>query len=387
MPSGMCLKSDGFASNLHDPDELFTLKEFCRTNGIPYADLGIPVRLDTFTAYGVAFQRRFVPNLNENLVTDLTREGSAFRLTLENGESISARRVVIAAGIAHFAYMPPALSSLPPEFASHSSKYHSFDQFKGRDVIVVGAGASAVDVAVSLRDSGAHAQLVTRRTAIPFHGKAPDKRSLLVRMKNPWSGLGPGWPSRLACDLPLLFHSMPRNFRLKIVRKHLGPAPGWFTRDKVYGHIPMHVGLTLSNAETKNGKVFLQFQGENGIQEIVADHVIAGTGYRIDVRRLAFLDKTLREEIATEANSPRLSTSFESSIPGLYFIGTCAASSFGPLLRFAFGARFASRRLTRRLTTGRSHARRAPEGLMAGSVAPTSESAYTTVDGEALGQR
>jgi len=44
--------------------------------------------------------------------------------------------------------------------------------------------------------------------------------------------------------------------------------------------------------------------------------------------------------------TPILSTHFESSIEGLFFVGPIAANSFGPLMRFAFGAGFASRRLT-----------------------------------------
>ncbi len=56
MPKGMMLKSDGFASNIYDPESEFTLGQFCAEHGIEYADSGIPVRLDTFTAYGLAFR-------------------------------------------------------------------------------------------------------------------------------------------------------------------------------------------------------------------------------------------------------------------------------------------------------------------------------------------
>ena len=49
MPKGMCLKSDGFASNIYDPEDDFTLQRFCAQQGIEYSDAGIPVRLDTFS--------------------------------------------------------------------------------------------------------------------------------------------------------------------------------------------------------------------------------------------------------------------------------------------------------------------------------------------------
>src|SRR5271155_3005818 len=58
MPKGMLLKSDGFASNIHDPKGEFTLGQFCAGRGIEYADSGIPVRLETFSCYGIEFRRR-----------------------------------------------------------------------------------------------------------------------------------------------------------------------------------------------------------------------------------------------------------------------------------------------------------------------------------------
>jgi hypothetical protein len=47
--------------------------------------------------------------------------------------------------------------------------------------------------------------------------------------------------------------------------------------------------------------------------------------------------------------SPALSANFESTVPGLYFIGVSAAASFGPMMRFAYGAAYTARRVTRDL--------------------------------------
>lgn len=360
MPASMSLKSEGFASNLYHPDGLFTLEEFCAANGIEYAHKGVPVRLSTFSAYGLAFQKQFVPFLNENLVVDLTRDASGgFQLTLENGDIVDARRVVIAAGITHFKYLPPVLADLPSQFVSHSSRYHSLEQFKERDVVVVGAGSSAIDVAVTLHDAGARPQLISRRSSIPFHGKAPLKRPFMTRVRAPWSGLGPSWRSRLACDLPLLFHMMPTKFRSKVVRKHLGPAAGWSTKDKIVNYVPLHLNSSLVGADVRNNKIHLQLCDANDSrQELVVDHVIAGTGYKMDIRRLPFVGNSLFNEIKLEESSPILSSNFESSVPGLHFIGTSAALSFGPLLRFTFGAGFTSPRLARHLASSAVRSKR-----------------------------
>jgi hypothetical protein len=92
--------------------------------------------------------------------------------------------------------------------------------------------------------------------------------------------------------------------------------------------------------------VLLELTDRNGQQERVeADHVIAATGYQVDLHRVAFLDAKLHAHIRKTGTAPALSASFQSSVPGLYFVGVSAANSFGPLMRFAFGARFTARRL------------------------------------------
>src|SRR6266481_2452919 len=99
MPKGMLLKSDGFASTLYDPEGDFTLRHYCEERNVEYADLGIPVRIEDFCAYGLAFQRRFAPNLDNKKVTSLERTRAGFTLHLSDGESFTAQRVVIATGL------------------------------------------------------------------------------------------------------------------------------------------------------------------------------------------------------------------------------------------------------------------------------------------------
>ena len=101
MPKGMMLKSDGFASNISDPDLNFTLKHFCHERGLSYSDDKLPVPLETFTAYGLAFGERMVPELENKLVVRLDRApGEGFDLELEDGERVTTRRIILAVGIA-----------------------------------------------------------------------------------------------------------------------------------------------------------------------------------------------------------------------------------------------------------------------------------------------
>jgi hypothetical protein len=74
-------------------------------------------------------------------------------------------------------------------------------------------------------------------------------------------------------------------------------------------------------------------------QQIVTDHVLAATGCKVDVNRLAFLDKSLLAGIKLYGGAPVLSSVYESTVPGLHFVGIASALSFGPAMRFVYGAK------------------------------------------------
>lgn len=351
MPKGMMLKSDSFASNLSDAKGEFTLKRFCGEHSIPYSHSDYPVSLETFVSYGRAFQKEMVPELEEQNVVEIERIADGFGLRLENGETLSAQRVVLAVGITHYEYLPATLSNMPPELVSHSAWHHELEGFRDKDVVVLGAGASATGLAALLNEAGAKVRLLARDTELKFHNPPSSKpRSLWWRIRNPQSGLGPGIKSWVCSNLPGVFHSLPASLRVRVVRTHLGPSGAWMVKDKVIGKVALVLGFSVDNASIENGKVKLQLRGTGGsTQAIITEHVIAATGYQVDVARLKFLSDDIRKDLKTLEKSPILSSDFESSIPGLYFVGLSAAYSFGPVMRFAYGADFASRRITKKL--------------------------------------
>src|SRR5579859_3491891 len=63
MPKGMLLKSEPFASSLSDPRGSFSLGAYCQERGRNYAEIGLPVPIETFIEYGNAFQERFAPHV------------------------------------------------------------------------------------------------------------------------------------------------------------------------------------------------------------------------------------------------------------------------------------------------------------------------------------
>jgi thioredoxin reductase len=80
---------------------------------------------------------------------------------------------------------------------------------------------------------------------------------------------------------------------------------------------------------------------------LIVDHVISATGYHTSVERLGFLDEALRRQIDQVEDTPVLSRNFETSVPGLYMVGLASSNSFGPLARFAYGAKFTAKHISK----------------------------------------
>lgn len=351
MPKGMLLKSDGSASSLSSPDTAYSLKSFCEMRGIPYCDTKAPVKVETFIEYGLWFQRHLVPEIDTRRIVRIERGNSDFSVETDNGEIFEAKHVVLAVGTSKFAWVPPQFAQLPASLLTHSSEHKGASEFDGKEVTIIGSGDSAMDLAALLHEQGAKVCIIARRHAIAFHDPPPEeKRTSWQQVRNPSSGLGPGWKSRIYTDAPFLFRLLPAKRRLKIVREHMGPAPSWSMRERVVDKVPMVLGARNITASVVDGRVRLLYLDRNCHRaEHMTDHVIAATGYRADVKRLRFLSPSIQKELNTLADTPVLSSRFESSVRGLYFIGLAAASSFGPIMRFAFGAEYTSQRLARHL--------------------------------------
>jgi thioredoxin reductase len=350
MPANMLLKSEGFASNLYDPERQFTLKEFCRRHGLHYADVGVPVSVKTMVAYGRSFQEQLVPDLETRVVTTVEQAPNEFVLQLDNGEKVSVPRVIVAVGYTYFPYLPTGLDGLPPELLSHSSHQCDLGRFKGCDVTIIGGGASALDLAGLLHEVGAEVRLLTRRSSVVFNSE-PAPRSIWDRIRSPMTQLGSGWRNVFFCDAPMLFRHLPKETRLGVLKNSFPPAGGWQMKDRVVGRVPMLLARALKNATSSGGRVHLDLLDEKGAHsEVVTSHVIAATGYRVDIGRLRFLGEGIRAHLHLEELAPVLSEDFESSIPGLYFVGLSSASHFGPVMRFVAGAGFTSRRIAKHLT-------------------------------------
>jgi hypothetical protein len=347
MPDGMLLKSEGFASNIGHPRSRFTLRDYCRDARLPYGDLGRPIEIETFREYGRWFQRGVVPQAEPVSVRSVARAGPQFDVTLADGATARFDRVTVASGITECEYVPSELLGLGPERLTHSSQHRRFDRFAGRDVTVIGRGQSALESAALLHEHGARVRVLARAETVawnpyPWIGRRP----LRWRARAPRSPLGDGWRLWFFAHRTGAFARLPYPRRVRLARETLGPAGAWWLRDRVERHVPVMLGYALNEARAVDGGVRLRLQGRGQrVTVLETEHVVAATGYRVDVRALGFLGPQLRQEIACRDGMPVLSATLESSVPGLHFTGLAAAATLGPVMRFVCGSGVAAARV------------------------------------------
>lgn len=353
VPKGLTLKSDAFASNFASPNDEYPLKRFYQETGrTDYSPIGLRVGADVLAEYGQQFQRRYVGEVDGARVTEVARAGDGFRLALDTGEQVAARKVVVATGLVSLRHIPDSLAALPPEMLSHSSGHHDLSKFRGRRVAVIGAGQSACEMAALLNEAGAEVTMLTRRPLKWYEPKNEDKpgvrRNALQRARRPNFGLGPGWRTWFWSEMPYAFSFLPQATRYAKAYGLFAPAGSGWIKHRVDGVIPIHTG-SLRSAEARGGEVQLEVHTADGAINLTADHIVAATGYRAEVSRLPFLSRVLGD-IATINSAPLLDRSFESSLPGLHFVGFMGGATFGPSMRFIYGTRFAARRVSQALS-------------------------------------
>jgi cation diffusion facilitator CzcD-associated flavoprotein CzcO len=345
MPAGMLLKSAPDASNLSTPVPGYTLADYFRLAGLGAPRADHPVPLDVFVRYGMWFKEQLVPDVEQVRVTGVEHEPAGFRLSLATGEEVRAATVVVATGLAGFAHIPDELAD---GSVSHSSDHADLTPFRGHEVLVVGAGQSAIESAVLLHETGARVRLVARRSVVIADPPRFDDGQRASSIVRPWSPLGDGYRLYALSRFPGAFRLLPDGRRLKVVRTVLGPLGSWWLKDRLVDDIQVHEGLRLRASRFDSGRTVVEVADSHGrTRTFTADHVIAATGYRADLDRLGILGPHLRGSLPRLGGWPRLNGSFQSSVPGLFFVGYNAAGTFGSVQRFVCGAGYAARRVAR----------------------------------------
>jgi cation diffusion facilitator CzcD-associated flavoprotein CzcO len=345
MPKGMFLRSPWAGTHLSDPLHALTLDNYHGTSG---ASVSGPLALERFVEYGRWFQNQAAPELDRTKVDLVHREGRGFRLRLADATSWRARRVIVAAGILPFAFRPLAFKALPSTHASHSSEHSDLARFSGKKVAVIGGGQSALESAALLHEAGAEVEVLVRSPMVRWLWRRPylhtyrPVASLLYASPD----VGPAGVSHLVAR-PNWFRRLPRRMQISLSARSVRPAGAAWLKPRC-SSFSISTNCAVSSARLVRGQASLRIS--DGSERHV-DHVLLATGYRVDISHYPFLSPELLSRIARSSGYPLLDAGFESSVAGLHFLGAPAAWSFGPLMRFVAGTDFASRAITRKITS------------------------------------
>jgi hypothetical protein len=340
MPAGMLLRSPWAGSHLSDPKGAWTLDAYRKEKGNHF---GAPIPLDRFIDYGRWFQRQAAPNVDKRQVTLVKPDSGGFRLVLEDGEEMTTRRVVVAAGIAPFAWRPEPFWNIPSALASHTSQHRDLTRFRGKQVVVIGAGQSALETAALLHEAGAEVELLVRGPMVRWLWQRPllHKWPIEPLLYAP-ADVGPAVISHIVAR-PNWYRRMSRGWQDRWSVRSIRPAGAAWLKPRV-DVVPVLTARTAVAADAVGDRVRLTL--DDGSERMV-DHVLLGTGFRVNIAQYPFLGPELVASIRQVDGYPQLTDSFESSVAGLHFLGAPAAWSFGPLMRFVAGAGFATRALAR----------------------------------------
>ena len=360
MPAGMLLRSPRVASHISDPQGRFTLDSYEKANGAPFVvkvpptvtdefvrrEMGEKVPLHDFVNYGKWFLSQADLPIESRMVARVDLASRGFHLRFADGESLHAGRLIIAAGIAPFARIPKPLADLPACLASHTSHHNDLSEFRGKEVVVIGGGQSALESAVLLDEAGARVEVLIREPIVRWLGIK--RRWMHSKFVAPMfygpADVGPAGVSLLV-QRPNLFRRLPRAIQDRWGPRAIRPAASCWVKARTV-NVRIHAGRFVVQAHPQGERVRVQL---NDGSERVFDHVLLGTGYQVDITRYPFLSAQILERIRRVAGYPVLDHGFETSLPGLHFVGAPAAWTCGPLMRFVAGTEFASPAVARRI--------------------------------------
>ena len=129
----------------------------------------------------------------------------------------------------------------------------------------------------------------------------------------------------------------------RFARRAIRPAGAGWLRPRI-DRATITTGRLVTSAKPMGQQVRVRL--DDGTDRQV-DHVLLATGYKVDISRCAFLAPELLQRLRVLDGYPELTPGFEASVPGLHFVGASAAASFGPLMRFVAGTKYASTALAR----------------------------------------
>lgn len=349
----MLLRSKSEASNIAAPQKHLSIAGYEKAIGRKIAD---PVPIEDFIAYGEWFQKQVAPNLDTRHVQNVSHDGSVFELTMDDGEKMYAKSVVLALGIGLFFHRPEQFTGIPRELAPHSSDLSDFSQFRGKRVAVIGKGQSALEYAALLHENHAEVEILTRAPALIFRPFAWRKHIFRKLTSGPLLGLsyriipptdlGDVRTARKMAN-PDLFRKQAPEAQQALLNACARPIGAYWLQPRLEG-VRVRTSVRVTGAAIAGAGLNLELS--DGTTNHV-DFAVLATGYKIDVSKYRILDSSLRERVQkTSEGYPVLDMSLQTSVNGLYMVGVIAEKTLGPTLRFVTGTSNAGPRLAAAVT-------------------------------------
>ena len=340
MPPGLCLKSIWSASTISDPEGRFSIDRYIETTNTPRQE---PIPLSLFLNYSLWFQRQNVPDVDHVYAKSLKADGKNFHLDLDDGRTLKASKVVIAAGISPFTYVPEFARDLPETVAAHTSAHKDLTRFKGQRVVVIGKGQSALEYAALLHEDGADVELITRGQ-VRWHSKLLyDRTGPAKHIFYPPGDVGPPGINWLVA-FPSFFRYFPEKIKDPMHRRAVLPGGAKWLRPRIEGRIHLTENTEIVKATALVQGVRLELS-DGTVREV--DYMILGTGYQPDFHKFTFIDSALSQQVQASKGYPVLNAGYESSVPNLYFAGLMAGYTFGPTCRFVSGTQAVAQKVSR----------------------------------------
>jgi cation diffusion facilitator CzcD-associated flavoprotein CzcO len=348
MPVGMLLRSSWEASTISDPTGELSLDAYEAEHGLR---LSRPIPLADYLRYGRWYQGRAVPDVDRRRVVALRGAGGGFELELDDGAALAARRVIVATGPNDHARRPPELAGLPAPLVRHSSTLCELGAFAGTRTAIVGSGQSAIELAALLHEAGASVEVIARADRIRWlrrSGWLHQRDGVFRRLLYPPTDVGPVGLSQLVA-VPDAWRRLPVHLGERIAYRCIRPAAASWLVDRT-APVRLTLGRRIA-AATPAGDALRLTLDDGSAREV--DRLVLATGYDVRADRHPLIGPELRAQLRTRRGAPLLAPGFESSVPGLHFVGAFAAASFGPVMRFVSGTPYTGRALARHIVAPR----------------------------------
>jgi thioredoxin reductase len=324
MPKGLTLRSE---CNWHfDPLNIHTIHYYLHTQNLTPGEV-TPLSLEFYLGYTRWFQEQKQIETHPAFVQRLDHASGTnkmFAATLDDGEIIQAKNVLLALGFRYFKHIPAELAEmLPPGRFSHTCDLVNFERFNGKRSLIIGGRQSAFEWAALLHEQGAATVHICHRHETPDF--APSDWSWVRQMVDATIE-NPGWFRNLS---PQEKKEVSQRFwaegRLKL-EPWLWPR---INNDTIRIWPKAHV---IACEELPTGELQVKL---NVGETLKVDHIILATGYKVNMERVPFLAAgNMIAKMQMKDGFPILDEHFQSNIPGLFITSMPATQDFGPFFAF-----------------------------------------------------